>query len=108
MILKIFSDDPSVIENGALSLRVIAAGYVFYAYGMVIIQSFNGAGNTIVPTIINFFCFWLFQLPFAYVGAIFFDLGVLGVLMAITLAEVLIAIIGIVWFRKGKWKEVKV
>jgi putative MATE family efflux protein len=108
MILKIFSDDPSVIENGALSLRIIAAGYVFYAYGMVIIQAFNGAGNTRTPTIINFFCFWLFQLPFAYLAAIVFNWGVTGVLVAITAAEILIAVFGIIWFRKGKWKTVQV
>lgn len=107
-ILKIFSDDPQVIENGALSLRVIAAGYVFYAYGMVIVQAFNGAGDTKTPTIINFFCFWVFQLPFAYAAALYFELGVLGVLLAITLAEVLIAIISIIWFKKGHWKNVKV
>lgn len=107
-ILKIFSADPEVIENGALSLRVIAAGYVFYAYGMVIVQAFNGAGDTKTPTIINFFCFWVFQLPFAYIAALYFELGVLGVLLAITFAEVLIAIISIVWFKKGHWKKVKV
>jgi Na+-driven multidrug efflux pump len=107
-ILKIFSDDPEVIGSGALSLRVIAAGYVFYAYGMVIIQAFNGAGDTKTPTVINFFCFWLFQLPFAYLAAVSFDMGPLGVLLAITLAEVLIAAIGIALFRKGKWKSVKV
>jgi putative MATE family efflux protein len=107
-ILKIFSDDPEVIENGALSLRVIAAGYVFYAYGMVIVQAFNGAGDTKTPTIINFFCFWVFQLPFAYAAALYFELGVLGVLLAITFAEVLIAVISIVWFKKGNWKKVKV
>ena len=107
-ILKIFSDDPEVIENGALSLRVIAAGYVFYAYGMVIVQAFNGAGDTKTPTIINFFCFWVFQLPFAYVAALYFELGVLGVLLAITFAEVLIAIISLAWFKKGHWKKVKV
>ena len=107
-ILKIFSDDPQVIENGALSLRVIAAGYVFYAYGMVIVQAFNGAGDTKTPTIINFFCFWVFQLPFAYVAALYFELGVLGVLLAITFAEVLIAIISLAWFKKGHWKKVKV
>ncbi|WP_461305423.1 MATE family efflux transporter [Aureisphaera sp.] len=107
-IIKIFSDEPEVIKYGALSLRIIAAGYVFYAYGMVIVQAFNGAGDTKTPTIINFFCFWLFQLPFAYAAAIYFDLGVLGVLLAITIAEALIAVIGIIWFRKGKWKEVKV
>jgi len=107
-ILKIFSDNPKVIENGALSLRIIAAGYVFYAYGMVIVQAFNGAGDTKTPTIINFFCFWVFQLPFAYAAALYFELGVLGVLLAITFAEVLIAIISIIWFKKGHWKKVKV
>ncbi len=108
VILKIFSDDLQVIEYGALSLRVIAAGYVFYAYGMVITQSFNGAGDTKTPTVINFFCFWVFQLPFAYLAALVMNWGVVGVLWAITFAEVLIAVIGIIWFRKGKWKEVKV
>ena len=107
-ILKIFSSDSEVIENGALSLRIIAAGYVFYAYGMVIVQAFNGAGDTKTPTIINFFCFWVFQLPFAYVAALYFELGVLGVLLAITFAEVLIAIISLAWFKKGHWKKVKV
>ncbi len=108
MILKIFSDEALVIEFGALSLRVIAAGYVFYAYGMVIIQSFNGAGDTLTPTVINFFCFWVFQLPFAYLAALVFDWGAMGVFLSITFAEVLIAVIGIIWFRKGKWKAVKV
>ena len=108
VILRIFSNEALVIEYGALSLRVIAAGYVFYAYGMVVIQSFNGAGDTITPTIINFFCFWVFQLPFAYLMAMVFDWGAMGVFLSITCAEILIAIIGIVWFRKGRWKEVKV
>ena len=107
-ILKIFSDDPEVIENGALSLQIIAAGYVFYAYGMVVIQAFNGAGDTRTPTIINFFCFWVFQLPFAYAAAIYFNWGVLGVLLAITFAEILIAVVGIILFRRGNWKKTKV
>ncbi len=108
LIIKIFSNEALVIEYGSLSLRVIAAGYVFYAYGMVVIQSFNGAGDTKTPTIINFFCFWVFQLPFAYLAALVFDWGAMGVFLAITFAEVLIAVIGIVWFKKGKWKEVSV
>ena len=107
-IIKIFSDEAQIVEYGALSLRVIAAGYVFYAYGMVIIQSFNGAGDTKTPTVINFFCFWVFQLPFAYLAALVFNWGAMGVFLAITFAEILIAVIGIIWFRKGKWKEVKV
>ncbi|PQB05154.1 MATE family efflux transporter [Aureitalea marina] len=107
-IMRVFSQEPAIVEYGALSLRVIAAGYVFYAYGMVIIQAFNGAGDTRTPTIINFFCFWLFQLPVAYLWAVSLDLGPLGVLIAITVAEVFIAVIGIWLFRKGRWKEVVV
>lgn len=106
--LSWFSDDPVVVKNGALCLQIIAAGYIFYAYGMVIIQSFNGSGDTKTPTYINFVCFWLFQLPFAYLAAIYFDLGPLGVFLSITLAEVLIAVIGIWLFKKGKWKTVQV
>ncbi|WP_299435060.1 MATE family efflux transporter [uncultured Aquimarina sp.] len=108
VIIRIFSVEPEVVKYGALSLRVIAAGYVFYAYGMVVIQSFNGAGDTKTPTIINFFCFWVFQLPFAYLAAIVFDWGAMGVFLAITFAEILIAVVGIIWFRKGTWKSVKV
>ncbi|WP_438710878.1 MATE family efflux transporter [Aquimarina muelleri] len=107
-IIKIFSNEMLIVEYGALSLRVIAAGYIFYAYGMVIIQSFNGAGDTKTPTVINFFCFWVFQLPFAYFAALVMDWGAIGVFLAITFAEILIAILGVFWFRKGKWKEVKV
>jgi putative MATE family efflux protein len=107
-IIMLFSTEPEVVKNGALCLQVIAGGYVFYGYGMVIINSFNGAGDTKTPTYINFICFWLFQLPFAYVTAIMLDFGPIGVFGAITLAEVLIAIIGVWWFKKGKWKLVKV
>ena len=107
-ILRLFSDETSVIESGTMSLRIIAAGYVAYAYGMVIIQAFNGAGNTRTPTIINFFCFWIFQLPVAYVAAIIWGWGASGVLWAITAAEILIAVVGILWFRRGRWKLVNV
>ena len=106
--LSWFSENPEVVKNGALCLQIIAAGYVFYAYGMVIIQSFNGSGDTKTPTYINFVCFWLFQLPFAYLIAITFEAGPIGVFLSITLAEVLIAIIGIWLFKKGKWKTVQV
>jgi putative MATE family efflux protein len=103
-----FNDNPIVVDNGGLCLQIIAAGYIFYAYGMVITQAFNGAGDTQTPTKINFIAFWMFQLPFAYLAAITFKMGAMGVFLAITLAEVLLAIIAIVWFRKGNWKQVKV
>ncbi len=107
-IIAFFNDSQAVIEAGSLSLRVITAGYVFYAYGMVVSQSFNGAGDTKTPTVINFFCFWLFQLPFAYLAAIVLEMGPMGVFLAITLAEVLIAVVCILWFKKGRWKQIQV
>ena len=107
-IISWFTQEAEVVKNGALCLRIIAAGYIFYGYGMVVINSFNGAGDTKTPTWINFICFWLFQLPFAYIPALTFDFGPIGVFMAITFAELLIAVIGIIWFKKGYWKSVKV
>ncbi len=102
-----FNDNPIVIENGGLCLQIIAIGYVFYAYGMVVTQAFNGAGDTGTPTKINLVAFWMFQLPLAYLTAITFKLGAMGVFIAITAAEVLLAIISIIWFRKGNWKKVQ-
>ncbi len=107
-IIGLFSDVADVVNYGALSLQVIAAGYIFYAYGMVVTQSFNGAGDTRTPTVINFFCFWVFQLPFAYLAAFTFDWGPSGIFIAITLAEILIAMVSIWLFKKGKWKTVQV
>ena len=107
-IVSWFNATPAVIENGGLCLQIIAAGYIFYAYGMVVTQAFNGSGDTGTPTRINLIAFWLFQLPFAYLAAFYFNLGALGVFLAITLAEVLLAIISIALFRKGKWKAFKV
>lgn len=107
-IIQIFSTTPEVVEYGSLCLRILASGYVFYGYGMVIIQSFNGAGDTKTPTYINFFCFYVFQLPFAYLIAVILGFGPIGVFWAITSAEVMIAIIGILWFKKGRWKTVQV
>lgn len=107
-IILLFTETPDVVKYGSLCLRVIAAGYIFYGYGMVVINAFNGAGDTKTPTYINFVCFWLLQLPFAYVMAIILDFGPAGVFWAITLAEILIAIIAIIWFKKGYWKKIEV
>jgi len=107
-IIGFFKTEPEVIYYGGLALQIVAAGYVLYAYGMVVTQAFNGAGDTKTPTIINFFCFWLFQIPFAYLTALVFNFGPVGVFLSITLAEILIAIIAIVWFKRGKWKTIKV
>ncbi|RDY61766.1 MATE family efflux transporter [Flagellimonas nanhaiensis] len=107
-IISWFNATPQVVENGALCLQIIALGYVFYAYGMVVTQAFNGAGDTKTPTKINFFSFWLFQLPLAYLAALVFGMGAKGVFIAITAAEVLLAVMAMVWFKKGNWKRVEV
>ncbi len=107
-IIGWFSVEPEVLKYGALSLQIVTIAYFLFAYGMTVTMAFNGAGDTRTPTIINFFCFWIFQLPFAYFTAIVLDWGPIGVFIAIALAESLIAVIAIVWFKKGKWKMIKV
>lgn len=107
-IIGWFSVEPEVLKYGALSLQIVTVGYFLYAYGMTVTMAFNGAGDTKTPTIINFFCFWIFQLPFAYVTSITLNWGPTGVFLAIALAESLIAVIAIIWFKKGNWKKIKV
>lgn len=107
-IISWFNTTPDVVKNGSLCLQVIAAGYIFYAYGMVVSQAFNGAGDTKTPTKINLISFWVFQLPLAYIAALVLEWGAMGVFVAITLAEVILAIIAMVWFKKGNWKQVQV
>lgn len=108
-IMDIFAPkEPEVHRYGVLALQIIGAGYIFYGIGMVMIQSLNGAGDTKTPTLINFFGFWLFQIPLAYLLAKGFDLGPVGAFIAIPVAETAIAIAGFIIFRKGNWKKVKV
>ena len=107
-IIAAFNATPEVVENGGLCLQIIALGYVFYAYGMVVTQAFNGAGDTKTPTKINLVSFWAFQLPLAYIAAIVLGWGAMGVFIAITAAEVLLAVMAMVWFKKGSWKKVQV
>ena len=103
-IVSVFTPDPAVAEYARLGLRVIAVGFVLYAYGMVLSQAFNGAGDTWTPTWLGFFSFWVFEIPLAYVLAIHFRLGPLGVFAAIPLAFSAYAIASLVMFRRGGWK----
>lgn len=107
-ILRLFTTEPAVLENGILCLQIVSLGYIFYAYGMVISQAFNGAGDTATPTVLNFFGFWTFQIPLAYALAIVFDFGPPGVYAAISIAESCIAIVAVIIFKRGKWKLVKI
>ena len=103
-IVGIFTSDPNVAKHGVNCLRVVACGFLFYGYGMVLTQSFNGAGDTWTPTVINLFVFWLWEIPLAYVLAIVFDFGPFGVFLAMTIAFSTLAVVSAVIFRKGKWK----
>lgn len=107
-ILRLFTDDAAVLQSGIQCLQIVSLGYIFYAYGMVISQSFNGAGDTTTPTILNFFGFWTFQIPLAYLLAITLEFGPTGVYAAISIAESCIAIVAVIIFKRGKWKLVKI
>jgi putative MATE family efflux protein len=104
-IIHLFTNDPNVVPYGVDCLRIVAYGFLFYAYGMVITQSFNGAGDTWTPTIINLFVFWLWELPLAYVLAIVFGIGPRGVFLAMFIAFSTLAFISAIVFRRGKWKN---
>ncbi len=106
--IRLFTSDIDVIAVGARSLRIISYGYLIYGFGMVMMQAFNGAGDTKTPTIINFFCFWLFEIPLAYFLAINLGWEIEGVLWSIVIAETLIGLISIFLFKQGKWKTIQV
>jgi putative MATE family efflux protein len=103
-IVNLFTHDAAVAEFARTGLRVIVIGFVLYAYGMVMSQAFNGAGDTWTPTWLGVFCFWLFEIPVAYVLAVHLGLGPLGVFTAIPIAFSAYAVAALVMFRRGRWK----
>jgi putative MATE family efflux protein len=104
-IIGLFTSNPEVAPYGVNCLRIIAYGFLFYAYGMVLGQSFNGAGDTWTPTIINLFVFWLWEIPLAYALSVYFEMGPRGVFVAITIAFSTLAVVSAVVFRRGRWKQ---
>lgn len=107
-IIRFFTQDEGAISHAVLALRIISMGYIFYGIGMVMANALNGAGDTRTPTIINFFGFWMFQVPFAWWLAKSLSFGPMGVFIAIPVAETLIALAAWMVFRRGKWKLVEV
>jgi Na+-driven multidrug efflux pump len=107
-IVEFFTDDTEVILRAAECLYIFSVGYLFYAFGMVLVQSFNGAGDTRTPTIMNFFIFWMMQIPLAYLLAITLSLNSAGVYWAIVISESTFTVVGYFLFKKGNWKTVKV
>jgi putative MATE family efflux protein len=107
-VIKVFTHDADVVSQGVPCLRIVAAGFGFYAYGMVVLQAFNGAGDTRTPTWVNLGCFWLGELPLAYLLCRATDLGTRGVHVAIACAFSASALVSILLFRRGAWKKVRV
>ena len=104
-VVRLFVNDPAVIPLAATALRTFACGNIGYAYGMVMLQAFNGAGDTLTPTIVNFFGFWVLELPLAWALAVWLGMRAEGAFLAIVIAECSMAAAGIVLFRQGRWKK---
>lgn len=107
-IVSFFTNDELVRTVAVEALQIMTIGFIFYGIGMVLINTFNGAGDTWTPTGINFFGFWLFQIPLAYVLAKHFNMGPTGVFIAIPVAETAITLAGIVLYKRGRWKRIQV
>lgn len=107
-IVSVFSEDEAVLGFATQALEIIGSGYIFYGVAMVMTQALNGAGDTKIPTLINFVCFWLFQIPLAYLLAKGFHLNATGAFIAVPAAQALLTIIAWYYFKKGNWKKIKV
>ena len=107
-LVAALTSDPAVARYATRALRTISVGFPFYAYCMVLTQAFNGAGDTMTPTVINLFCFWLWELPIAYALAHTFGFGPSSVFWSIAIAYSTMAMVSVVLFRRGRWKLKKV
>jgi len=107
-IIGLYTSNAVILAYGSQALRIIGLGYVFYGIGMVMIQALNGAGDTKTPTWINIICFWMIQIPLAWLLAVYFQLGPVGAFIAIPSAETVLALLAFYYFKKGKWKTVAV
>lgn len=107
-LISFFTNDLIIQKIAVEALQTMCLGYVFYGIGMVLINTFNGAGDTWTPTMINFFGFWLFQIPLAYLLSKYYKMGPTGVFIAIPIAETAITLASIVLYKRGKWKRIKV
>ncbi len=108
LIVGLFSSDPEIRRYGTNCLRIMGLGYPMYAIGMIIVQALNGAGDTRAPTVLNFICFWLIQIPLAYTLAQGAGAGPNGVFWSIVISESLLTILGVLVFRRGKWRQQQV
>jgi Na+-driven multidrug efflux pump len=107
-IAGLFTNDPAVVRLASSCLRILSYGNIAYAYGMVMLQSFNGAGDTLTPTIVNLFGFWLLEIPVAYWLSVPGGLQSNGVYFSIVIAQAAMAAASIVLFKQGRWKRQRI
>lgn len=107
-LVSFFTREEAIKTVARSALHIMSTGFIFYGIGMVMVNAFNGAGDTWTPTWINLCGFWLFQIPMAYVLSRHFDLGPKGVFIAIPVAETAITVAAFILFKKGRWKRTKV
>ena len=107
-LIGFFTPDPIVAGHGITALRIVCLGYFFFGYGMVLAQAFNGAGDSWTPTWMNLFCFWVLEIPLAWWLAKTLNWGPEGTFAAIAVAESALALVSVWFFRRGRWKLVKV
>jgi putative MATE family efflux protein len=108
LFVRIITTEPAVVNIAVMALRIVSLGYIFFGVGMVMMNAFNGAGDSRTPTWVNLFWFWIFQIPLAYLVAIVWHWGPKGVFISIVVTETCITITSVLLFRMGKWKVVKV
>jgi putative MATE family efflux protein len=107
-VCRLFTNDPVVLPLAVSALRIFSYGNIGYAYAMVMLQAFNGAGDTVTPTLVNFFAFWMLEIPLAYVLALHTDMQAHGVYWSVVVAEAAMAAVSIVLFKRGSWKRQKI
>jgi Na+-driven multidrug efflux pump len=107
-VVRLFVNDPAVVSIAATALRTFACGNIAYAYVMVTLQAFNGAGDTLTPTLVYFCGFWVLELPLAWGLAVGMHLGPRGAFLSVVIAECAIAVASVVLFRRGRWARQKI
>jgi Na+-driven multidrug efflux pump len=103
--IRLFTADEAIINSGAISLRIVSYGFAFYGLGMVMVQAFNGAGDTRTPTYINIIAFWLIEIPLAWALSMPLGQQEQGVYYGIIIAESSLTILAAILFKQGRWKK---
>ncbi len=106
--VRIITTESAVVEVAVLALRIVSLGFIFYGVGMVMMNAFNGAGDSRTPTWVNLFWFWIFQIPIAYLLAVVLYWGPKGVFLSIVVTEACITVTSVILFKRGRWKKIKI